>query len=394
MRNSLLVLYATLFFNSVFSQIASGKGKWLGNVINSTTPANFITYWNQVTPENAGKWGSVENSQDVMQWGTLDMVYDQSRTKGIPFKFHTLIWGQQEPAFIKNLSSSLQLKEVESWIMQACSRYPEAEYIDVVNEPLHAPPSYAAALGGQGITGWDWIVWAFETARKYCPKAKLILNDYNILSNDDNTSKFIEIIEVLKSKKLIDGIGEQGHFFETTPLQTIQDNLGRLISTGLPIYISEFDVNIANDQDQLEKYKQLFPIWWEHPAVKGVTLWGYQQNQIWRTNAYLLRSDGSERPAMTWLKGYIGLSTSIRPLQLPDQYLKIVTNPVTNHRLRLEYDEHIKKLEILSVMGSLLQTYRNVSTNASTMDIDLPHGLYFVKAYSAQGFVLKKFILD
>lgn len=76
--------------------------------------------------------------------------------------------------------------------------------------------------------------------------------------------------------------------------------------------------------------------------MKGVTLWGYQQNQIWRTNAYLLRSDGSERPAMTWLKGYIGLSTSIRPLQLPDQYLKIVTNPVTNHRLRLEYDEHIK----------------------------------------------------
>ena len=73
MRNSLLVLYATLFFNSVFSQIASGKGKWLGNVINSTTPANFITYWNQVTPENAGKWGSVENSQDVMQWGTLDI---------------------------------------------------------------------------------------------------------------------------------------------------------------------------------------------------------------------------------------------------------------------------------------------------------------------------------
>lgn len=288
----------------------------------------------------------------------------------------------------------MQLKEVESWIMQACSRYPEAEYIDVVNGPLHAPPSYAAALGGQGITGWDWIVWAFETARKYCSKAKLILNDYNILSNDDNTSKFIEIIEVLKSKKLFDGIGEQGHFFETTPLQTIQDNLGRLISTGLPIYISEFDVNIANDQDQLEKYKQLFPIWWEHPAVKGVTLWGYQQNQIWRTNAYLLRSDGSERPAMTWLKGYIGLSTSIRPLQLPDQYLKIVTNPVTNHLLRLEHNERIKKLEIISATGSLLQVYRNVSTNTSTIDIDLPHGLYFVKAYSAQGFVIKKFILD
>ncbi|MBK9677753.1 MAG: endo-1,4-beta-xylanase [Saprospiraceae bacterium] len=69
-------------------------------------------------------------------------------------------------------------------------------------------------------------------------------------------------------------------FFETTPLQTIQDNLGRLISTGLPIYISEFDVNIANDQDQLEKYKQLFPIWWEHPAVKGVTLWDISKTKF------------------------------------------------------------------------------------------------------------------
>ena len=38
--------------------------------------------------------------------------------------------------------------------------------------------------------------------------------------------------------------------------------------------------------------------------MKGITLWGYRQGSIWRTDAYLLRSDGSERPAMTWLKGY------------------------------------------------------------------------------------------
>jgi len=39
--------------------------------------------------------------------------------------------------------------------------------------------------------------------------------------------------------------------------------------------------------------------------VVGVTHWGYRQGAMWRPDAYLLRSDGTERPALTWLECYL-----------------------------------------------------------------------------------------
>ena len=48
--------------------IATGKPKFLGGVSSPSQDLNFTAYWNQVTPENAGKWGSVEATRDVMNW--------------------------------------------------------------------------------------------------------------------------------------------------------------------------------------------------------------------------------------------------------------------------------------------------------------------------------------
>jgi endo-1,4-beta-xylanase len=81
--------------------------------------------------------------------------------------------------------------------------------------------------------------------------------------------------------------------------------LVRLGSLKLPIYISELDLNIADDDSQQERYKSLFPILWQNSAVRGVTLWGYKQNHTWKPYTYLLRADGSERPALLWLKEYM-----------------------------------------------------------------------------------------
>jgi endo-1,4-beta-xylanase len=49
----------------------------------------------------------------------------------------------------------------------------------------------------------------------------------------------------------------------------------------------------------------LFPIFWQDPAVAGITLWGYRPYQTWMPEAYLERADGSERPALVWLKDYV-----------------------------------------------------------------------------------------
>ncbi|MEX1240542.1 MAG: endo-1,4-beta-xylanase [Cyclobacteriaceae bacterium] len=300
-----LYVFLTLLSFQAIAQLAKDKCKFLGNVIPGSTPSDFKTYWNQITPENAGKWGSVESTRDAMSWSGLDNAYHFAKDNGLPFKWHTFVWGQQQPGWIGTITQSEQKDEVEEWIKSFCERYPETDYIDVVNEPLHAVPDYAAALGGSGTTGWDWVIWSFEKARQYCPNAKLVLNDYNIIKDDAATDKYIIIINLLNERDLIDVIGEQGHFMETASLTAIRKNLDKLHAAELPVHISEYDVNLADDQAQIQKYQEQFPVLWTHPGVHGITLWGYRQGRIWRKDSYLIRSDGSARPALTWLSAFV-----------------------------------------------------------------------------------------
>jgi endo-1,4-beta-xylanase len=86
----------------------------------------------------------------------------------------------------------------------------------------------------------------------------------------------LTIVSLLKERGLIDGIGEQGHAFTTagTPSATLNENVNRLTATGLPVYITELDIDGPTDQIQLDEYKRVFPLFWENPGIKGITLWG------------------------------------------------------------------------------------------------------------------------
>ncbi len=283
-----------------------GDGKFVGNITTSgQVRPDFIQYWDQITPENEGKWGSVEPTRDVMNWGPLDAVYNHARQNGIPFKQHTLVWGSQYPAWITSLSPAEQAAEVEEWIQQFCQRYPETALIDVVNEPPpHTTPPFINAIGGPGQTGFDWIIWSFQKARQYCPNAILILNDYNVLRWD--TDRFIGIVNAVKGSGFIDAIGAQAHGLETQSFSELQTNLDKLINqVGLPIYVSEYDIDLADDNAQRNVMAQQFTLFWNTPQVAGITLWGYIHGSTWRPNTGLIRN-GSPRPAMTWLMDFLG----------------------------------------------------------------------------------------
>ena len=143
----------------------------IGNRFFGTAPGDpedytdLLAHFDQLTPENAGKWGSVEAERDQMVWDDLDVAYDFAQDYGLPFKLHTLVWGNQEPGWVSGLPAAEQLEELDEWMGELAGRYPNLDMIDVVNEPLHNAPSYKEALGGDGDTGWDWVVTAFEMAR-------------------------------------------------------------------------------------------------------------------------------------------------------------------------------------------------------------------------------------
>ena len=313
-RASLLAVCTAISMTCTLAsaQMAAGKGKFVGNIIAGYAPSNYNTYWNQVTPENGTKWGAVEATQNTMNWTTADTAYNYAKSKGYKFKLHTLVWGSQEPSWVKGLSSTSQLVEVEQWMRLSCARYPDSWAVDVVNEPLHAVPSYKAALGGDGTTGWDWVITSFRLARQYCPSAKLLLNEYATEADATKRGKIKAIATLLKDRGLIDGIGLQAHFFtldnmSAAGMKTALDDYAKV---GLDIYISELDLKGPSNTDasQKAKYEELFPVMWTHASVKGITLWGYKVGETWSSGTGLLNTDGSERPALSWLKNYVSSS--------------------------------------------------------------------------------------
>jgi endo-1,4-beta-xylanase len=338
------------------SPLAAGQSKYLGSAHSAGQASlNFAAYWNQVTPENGGKWGSAQPTSPfgpadqgyptlatpAFNWTAARAAYDQARSTGAAFKWHTLFWGNQQPAWIESLPVAKQQEAIRIWLAAIAAQFPDIEQMEVVNEPLHDPPrgatngNYIEALGGNGVTGWDWIINAFTLAREYFPNTKLVLNDYSITNTDSSTTTYLTIINLLRERGLIDHIGIQGHAFEFNynnlpqSAATHAANLARLAATGLPIYVTEFDIDgadsvwgLPDDPAQLQRYQQLFPVFWESEAVKGMTLWGYMQGSHWRsgTGAWLMYTNGAERPALQWLVRYV---ENKRAVVTPGQVLSI-----------------------------------------------------------------------
>lgn len=266
----------------------------------------YGTVFSQVTPANAGKWGSVEREQGKFDWQQLDAMYKLAADKHLIVKQHNMLWHHQQPRWV-NPGNAKQA--VEAWYQAYAARYGgKFDLVDVVNEPLDGTPDYATGLPDPSRThSWTYNTWPYELARKYFPKAKLIVNDYGLLAHRAKTARFVKLIQFLKAKNLVDAIGCQAHGLEHVSPATLRRNLATLASLGLPIYISEYDINASNDQQQLEIMKTQFPIFWSDPHVRGVTFWGFKQGHMWsrKPNAYLIRSDGSPRPAFTWLVSYL-----------------------------------------------------------------------------------------
>jgi len=301
--------------------LAQGKTKFLGSCYSAAQATDFLAYFNQVTPENAGKWGSVEATRDVMNWTELDTAYQLAKTNNLKFRFHILVWGSQQPSWISSLSTAEKLDEIKEWYAAVAARYPDIDYLEVVNEPLHAPPNgetiafsttaaanYADALGGAGTSGWDWVIEAFKLARQYFPGKKLVLNEYGVLNDAANMAKYVAIVNLLKAQNLVDVVAVQAHSFETKSYatSTLAANLETLAATGLPIMITEMDIDDTTAAPQLADYQRIFPLLWEHPSVTGITLWGFRPG-MWRGDqgANLVNADGTEKPAMVWLKEYV-----------------------------------------------------------------------------------------
>ena len=328
--------------------IATGKNKFLGSAYSTPQIPNFEKYFNQVTPENSGKWGSIEATKGVYNFTEVDQAREFAKVRNFPFRFHVLVWGAQQPTWLKPLSDAEKVQKLKAWFQAVANHYDgssnaraKLEYIEVANETLNDPPNnlgpnmtdpasgdYVNALKslnaelGTTPGQFDWVVNSFKLARQYFPcETKLVLNEYNaetILTDD-----YVTLVNLLKADNLLDVVGLQAHSFSTRKYNASQSfadhtaylkgQLDKIAATGLPIMITELDIdgNVDNTYTvttdvavkqafQKSEYERIFGLYWNHPSVIGITLWGYLTGH-WRTaqEAFLVDAcTGQEKPAL------------------------------------------------------------------------------------------------
>lgn len=308
-----LLLAGCMSATSMYAQLSSNPDKFLGNITTRNSVngggVEFASLWNQITPENESKWEIVEGgAKGSFNWTGCDNAYNYAKRKGIPFKFHCLIWGAQYPDWLNNMTTAQQYNAIKDWMDAVKKRYPDLPLIDVVNEavPGHQPAPYKEALGGDGKTGYDWIIKAFEMAHERWPNAILIYNDYNTFQYQ--RYEFINLVKTLRDAGApIDAYGCQSHDLTDMDFTSFKSAMTEIQNElKMPMYSTEYDIGTSDDDHQLQQYKNQIKYMWESDYVAGITLWGYIYGATWTTdgNSGIIKN-GVYRPAMTWLKEYM-----------------------------------------------------------------------------------------
>jgi uncharacterized protein (TIGR03437 family) len=166
---------------------------------------------------------------------------------------------------------------------------------DVLNEP-YTSKDVQAILGDREMAVW------FQKAREADPNVKLYVNDFNIVEAGGwdvrHQNHYYDTIRfILDNGGPIDGIGLQCHFNAnlTAPARALEV-LDRFAEFGKDLEVTEFDINIADEEAQAQYTRDFLTLAFSHPAVKGFMLWGFWEGKHWLPRGAIYRRDWSIRP--------------------------------------------------------------------------------------------------
>ena len=319
LKKSFFVCAAGLFTVTANAQLSSNPDKFLGNITTRGQVeagggvASYYKLWNQITCENESKWQSVEGTRGSFNWG-CDRAFNYAQQHNFTYKFHAFVWGAQYPNWLSNLSIKDRYDAIVTWFDAVKNKYSHLPMIDVVNEAVgmhqQGNPMMKESLGGDGKTGYDWLIKAFELAYERFPNSILIYNDYNSFQHD--VDNYITLVQTLRDAGApIDAYGNQSHDVNNISASNLKNVMKKQQDAlKMPMFITELDIDIADDNKQKAQYESIFPLMWEADYCAGVTIWGFIHGATWVDNSGIIKN-GKDRPAMTWLRDYMKTDAAI-----------------------------------------------------------------------------------
>jgi endo-1,4-beta-xylanase len=268
--------------------------------------AGALTAFASVTPENELKWEQVEPGRGRFDFGPADRIVDFAQQHGMAIRGHTLVWYQQNPAWLNDLSPGELRQALAEHIRTVMRHYAGriAEW-DVVNEAVgdDGRPRPSIWLRKLGI---GYIALAFRLAHQADPQATLFYNDYGAEGEGLKADAVYALVATLKRAGVpIGGVGLQAHV-DTTPPPGYTRNVERFAKLGLRVELTEMDVRTKADDPaaraaQAQQYARLVD---GCRPCSRFTVWGLDDADSWVPSAYpgyghatLLDGDLRPKPA-------------------------------------------------------------------------------------------------
>ncbi len=265
----------------------------------NTYREKLIELFNCAVLENALKWNAWHGafgpsfSRD-RALSTLNWLKEREfRIRG-----HCMVWPSWEhlqplEEQLKHNPAQLQKRILDHIDEMAAFTKPYVAEWDVVNEPIHEN-EVIRVLGDACVGEW------FSRARAALPSScSLFINEYNIVSgiSPSECDEYERLIRQLLGEGVpLEGIGFQSHFVFVKSMPEILKIFDRFARFGLPITVTEFDINIKNEEEQAAFTRDFMTAVFSHPACNGVVFWGFWEGSHWRPDAALYRKDWSEKP--------------------------------------------------------------------------------------------------
>ncbi|MFB3826522.1 MAG: endo-1,4-beta-xylanase [Bryobacteraceae bacterium] len=264
-----------------------------------------LELFNKVVLENDLKWPQWERNRrralDALGWLRAHGITD--------IRGHNLVWPGWKwlPPDLPGLASNPAdlAGRVNSHIAEEASavRGLVTEW-DVVNEP-YSSRDLLKILGDEVMAEW------FRKAREADPGALLYINDFSILSaggadakHQDYYYNTIKMLDRLGAP--VQGIGMQGHFnAKLTPPARVLEILDRFAKLGKRIQVTEFDIDIDDQQLQAKYTRDFLTAVFSHPAVDGFLMWGFWEGRHWRPRGAMYRRDWSPKPNAEVFRGLV-----------------------------------------------------------------------------------------
>ncbi len=323
--------------------LASAKGRSFGVSVDATffgaNPAAYDAVvareFNLIVAGNVMKWSSIHrDSRYSYRWANPDAMVAFAQSNGMKVRGHTLVWYQQNPAWLTNTTWDAEtLKVVLKEHIDSVVGHYKGKILawDVVNE------AFNDGTGSLRVTGSPWaatlgagyIDLAFQEARAADPAALLFYNDYNLETPGLKQDSVFARISGMKARGIpIDGIGFQAHFqvnADATGVpskETLIATFNRFAALGLKIHITELDIRVrtpgatsAELAAQNQGFTNITAACLAVSACEAMVVWGLNDGESWVNTTFpgygqaLLFDDSYSRKAT-----YNAVST---PMQAP-----------------------------------------------------------------------------